>query len=134
MQARATVLMRQNMELQQRQSSLERRAAFQKGLMAANRDHMQVPAKLRADSLAVLTCDYPRRNSLESVSWLKALRGHLQHGSEFDISHVDAWLQCYLLPASCYKPGGCVKHQKYSTLSCKRYMRSVWRIHVILVK
>lgn len=41
-QARAAALMRQNMELQQRQSSLERRAAFQKGLMAANRDHMQV--------------------------------------------------------------------------------------------
>lgn len=35
-------MMRQNMELQQRQSSLERRAAFQKGLLAANRDHMQV--------------------------------------------------------------------------------------------
>ena len=42
MQARAAALLRQNMELQQRQSSLERRAAFQKGLMAANRDHMQV--------------------------------------------------------------------------------------------
>lgn len=41
MQARAAALLRQNMELQQRQSSLERRAAFQKGLMAANRDHMQ---------------------------------------------------------------------------------------------
>ncbi len=42
LQARAAALLRQNMELQQRQSSLERRAAFQKGLMAANRDHMQV--------------------------------------------------------------------------------------------
>ena len=41
-QARAAALLRQNMELQNRQSSLERRAAFQKGLMAANRDHMQV--------------------------------------------------------------------------------------------
>ncbi len=41
LQARAAALLRQNMELQQRQSSLERRAAFQKGLMAANRDHMQ---------------------------------------------------------------------------------------------
>lgn len=49
--------MRQNMELQQRQSSLERRAAFQKGLMAANRDHMQVPAKHRTDLIAVLTQD-----------------------------------------------------------------------------
>ena len=45
-QARAAALMRQNMELQQRQSSLERRAAFQKGLMAANRDHMQVSCML----------------------------------------------------------------------------------------
>jgi len=35
-------MMRQNMELQQRQSSLERRASYQKSLLAANRDQMQV--------------------------------------------------------------------------------------------
>ena len=35
-------MMRQNMELQQRQSSLERRNVYQKSLMAANRDQMQV--------------------------------------------------------------------------------------------
>ncbi len=34
-------MMRQNAELQQRQSSLERRAAYQKSLLAANRDQMQ---------------------------------------------------------------------------------------------
>ena len=57
--------MRQNMELQQRQSSLERRAAFQKGLMAANRDHMQVRAEHRTDLIAVLTQDYIRWHGLE---------------------------------------------------------------------
>jgi hypothetical protein len=66
-QARAAALMRQNMELQQRQSSLERRAAFQKGLMAASRDQMQVRAKHITDLTAVLTWDYIRRHDLE---WL----------------------------------------------------------------
>ena len=45
LQARAAAMMRQNAELQQRQSSLERRAAYQKSLLAANRDQMQ--ARLR---------------------------------------------------------------------------------------
>lgn len=40
--------MRQNAELQQRQSSLERRAAYQKSLLAANRDQMQ--ARLQPSS------------------------------------------------------------------------------------
>lgn len=43
-QARAAALLRQNMELQQRQSSLERRAAYQKSLLAANREQMQAAA------------------------------------------------------------------------------------------
>ncbi|CAL8460857.1 g388 [Coccomyxa elongata] len=43
-QAQAAAMMRQNAELQQRQSSLERRAAYQKSLLAANRDQMQQAA------------------------------------------------------------------------------------------
>ena len=45
-QARAAALMRQNMEVQQRQSSLERRAVYQKSLIAARSDHMQVHVML----------------------------------------------------------------------------------------